>query len=97
MKKEAKAFIKLMHQEFSCPNDAKRQLDKFVKKFKYIQIVEPQFIATQKHTMSSRPKAEQKPSISSYRLQSILACSLLNKLADTLLVIKDTNSFDLLF
>ncbi|KIC72724.1 hypothetical protein DB41_KD00240 [Neochlamydia sp. TUME1] len=30
--KEAKAFIKLMQQEFSCPSDAKRKLDKFAKK-----------------------------------------------------------------
>ncbi|MBS4167089.1 MULTISPECIES: hypothetical protein [unclassified Neochlamydia] len=34
--KEAKAFIKLLQQEFSCPSDAKRQLDKFVKKLKYM-------------------------------------------------------------
>ncbi|KIC72955.1 hypothetical protein DB41_JY00030, partial [Neochlamydia sp. TUME1] len=38
--KEAKAFTKLMQQEFSCPNVTKRQLDKFVKKLKYIQIIE---------------------------------------------------------
>ncbi|WP_044881500.1 hypothetical protein [Neochlamydia sp. EPS4] len=38
--KEAKAFIKLMQQEFSCPNDAKRPSNNFVKKLKYIQIVE---------------------------------------------------------
>ncbi|BBI16389.1 Transposase [Neochlamydia sp. S13] len=31
--KEAKVFIRFMQQEFSCPNDAKRQLDKLVKKF----------------------------------------------------------------
>ncbi|KIC75059.1 hypothetical protein DB42_AQ00390 [Neochlamydia sp. EPS4] len=86
--KEAEAFIKLMQQEFLCPNDAKRQLDKFVKKLKYIQIIEPRFIATQKHTTSGRPEAAQKPSISSYRLQDIVACSLLNKLADALLVIR---------
>jgi hypothetical protein len=30
--KEAKAFTKLVQQEFSCPSDAKRQLDKFAKK-----------------------------------------------------------------
>ncbi|KIC75196.1 hypothetical protein DB42_AN00510 [Neochlamydia sp. EPS4] len=58
-----------MQQEFSCLNDAKCQLDKLVKKLKYIQIIEPQVIATQKNTTSGRPKAEQKPSISSYRLQ----------------------------
>ncbi|MBS4166592.1 MULTISPECIES: hypothetical protein [unclassified Neochlamydia] len=29
--KEAKVFIKLMQQEFSCPNVAKRLLDNFVK------------------------------------------------------------------
>ncbi|MBS4167219.1 hypothetical protein NEOC65_002325 [Neochlamydia sp. AcF65] len=65
---------------------------------KYIQIIEPRFIATQKYTTSGRPKAKQKSSISSYYLQGIVACSLLNKLAaapppgD-----KDRNSFDLLF
>ncbi|KIC72954.1 hypothetical protein DB41_JY00020 [Neochlamydia sp. TUME1] len=53
-------------------------------------------IATQKHSTSSRRKAEQKPSTSSYRLQGIVDCSLLNKLADTP-GDKDTNSFDLLF
>ncbi|KIC75466.1 hypothetical protein DB42_AC00720 [Neochlamydia sp. EPS4] len=53
-------------------------------------------IAIQKHTTSSRPKPEQKPSTSSYRLQGIVDCSLLNKLADTHPDDKDTNSFDLL-
>ncbi|MBS4166522.1 hypothetical protein NEOC65_001611 [Neochlamydia sp. AcF65] len=45
-------------------------------------------IANQTHTTSNRPKAEQKPFISSYRLQDIISCSLLNKLADTPLVIR---------
>ncbi|KIC75645.1 hypothetical protein DB42_EV00350 [Neochlamydia sp. EPS4] len=45
-------------------------------------------IATQKHAMSGRPKAEQKPSISSHRLQGTVACPLLNKLAETLTVIR---------
>ncbi|KIC71718.1 hypothetical protein DB41_AQ00090 [Neochlamydia sp. TUME1] len=39
-------------------------------------------IATQKHATSGRPKAEQKPSISSYHLQGTVTCSLLNKLAN---------------
>jgi transposase len=77
--KESKAFFKFIKQEFSCPNDAKRQLDKFVKKLKYIQIIEPQVIATRKHAKSGRPKAEQEPSISSYSLEGTVACSLLNK------------------
>ncbi|MBS4169799.1 hypothetical protein [Neochlamydia sp. AcF95] len=77
-----------MQQEFSCPSDAKRQLDKLAKKLKYIQIIKPQVIATQKHAKSVRPKAKQKTSISSYRLQDTVACSLLNKLADALLVIR---------
>ncbi|KIC73272.1 Transposase, IS4 family protein [Neochlamydia sp. EPS4] len=77
--KESKAFFKFIKQEFSCPNDAKRQLDKLVKKLKYIQIIEPQVIATQKHTTSGRPKAGQAPSILSYRLEGTVACSLLNK------------------
>ncbi|BBI17773.1 hypothetical protein [Neochlamydia sp. S13] len=72
-----------MQQEFSCPSDAKRQLDKFVKKLKYIQIIESEVIATQKHATPGRPKAEQKSSTSSYHLQGTVACSLLNKLADT--------------
>jgi transposase len=77
--KESKAFFKFIKQEFSCPNDAKRQLDKFAKKLKYIQIIEPQVIATQKHTTSGRPKAGQTPSILSYHLEGTVACSLLNK------------------
>ncbi|BBI17576.1 hypothetical protein [Neochlamydia sp. S13] len=32
--KEAKAFTKLMQQEFLCSKDAKRQLDKFAKRLK---------------------------------------------------------------
>ncbi|MBS4166710.1 hypothetical protein NEOC65_001803 [Neochlamydia sp. AcF65] len=33
-----------------------------------MQIIEPPVITTQKYTTSGRPKAEQKSSISSYRL-----------------------------
>ncbi|KIC73853.1 Transposase IS4 family protein [Neochlamydia sp. EPS4] len=77
--KESKAFFKFIKQEFSCPSDAKRQLDKFAKKLKYIQIVEPPVIATQKHTTSGRPKSGQALSILSYRLEGTVACSLLNK------------------
>ncbi|WP_349305234.1 IS1634 family transposase [Neochlamydia sp. AcF95] len=77
--KKFKAFFKFIKQEFSCPNDAKRQLDKFAKKLKYIQIIEPQVIATQKHTTSGRPKAGQKTSMLSYRLEGTVTCSLLNK------------------
>ncbi|MBS4167328.1 hypothetical protein NEOC65_002436 [Neochlamydia sp. AcF65] len=82
-KKESKAFFKFIKQEFSCPNDAKRQLDKFAKKLKYIQIIGPligpQVIATQKHTTAGRPKAGQAPSILSYYLGGTVACSSLNK------------------
>ncbi|WP_213151101.1 hypothetical protein [Neochlamydia sp. AcF95] len=77
--KETKVFIKLMQQEFLCPNDSKRQLDKFAKKLKYIQIIEPQVIATQKHVRSGRPKAGQESSILSYSLKGTVAYSLLNK------------------
>ncbi|BBI17575.1 hypothetical protein [Neochlamydia sp. S13] len=59
-------------------------------------MIETQVIATQKHATPGRPKAQQKPSTSSYQLQGTVACSLLNKLADTP-GDKDTNSFDLLF
>jgi hypothetical protein len=72
-----------MRQEFSCPSDAKRQLDKIAKKLKYIQKIETQVIATQKHATPGRPKAQQKPSTSSYQLQGTVTCSLPNKLADT--------------
>ncbi|KIC77092.1 hypothetical protein DB41_DC00090 [Neochlamydia sp. TUME1] len=47
-----------MQQEFSCPSDAKRQLDKVAKKLKYIQIIESQMLATQKHATSGWPKAQ---------------------------------------
>nr|NGY95493.1 hypothetical protein [Neochlamydia sp. AcF84] len=51
-------------------------------------MIEFEVIATQKHVTSGRPKAEQKPSISSYHLKGIIACTLPNKLADTLAMIR---------
>ncbi|WP_255501499.1 hypothetical protein [Neochlamydia sp. S13] len=39
-------------------------------------MIELQIIATQKHATFGGPKAEQKPSISSYRLQGTVACAL---------------------
>ena len=77
--KEAKEFFKLIRQEFSCPIDAQKHLDKFIRNLKYITVINGKPIAFKRHMRSGRPRNGEAPCVVGYRLDGEIACLLTTK------------------
>ena len=73
--KEARAFEKLCHQEFSCETDAAMALAKFEKSCRHIVIDNQAFTRTAKYAGRGRPAKTQSPTRYVYHIGGNVSCS----------------------
>ena len=70
--KESKEFLKIQKQEFKCACDARKYLDKFLEKQKYIDVVDVKIIPVEKRNKAGRPKQNEVIDIVGYKIEGFL-------------------------
>lgn len=76
---EAKAFVKLSKEVFSCPEDALKHCKKKVLQYKYLQVDDVKIVKVQKHPTVGRPKKGTLALTIGYQIQGCAVCTLRNK------------------
>lgn len=77
--REAKEFLKLSKEIFTCREDALKHYNRASSKHKYIQISDVEIIEVKKYPTVGRPKTSVSPSAIGYQIKGVISCSLENK------------------
>ena len=68
--KEIKAFDSLKSTLFACEDDANRALDKLVKKFSLLELVDKKIVEHKRYKKAGKPKKNQQPDFYEYSIDS---------------------------
>ncbi len=77
--KEIKSFDKLKKEIFSCRGDAQKQLEKWKKKLRYIELHESEIVPIEKYSSVGRPKKGAEKNSITYQVQGSVTISLKHK------------------
>lgn len=76
---EAKRFLQLSKEIFTCREDAFKHYKCAASKYKYLQISDVEIVEVKKHPTVGRPKKGVAPSTVGYQIKGVIFCALQNK------------------